>query len=308
MIVCLDCGHHNADEAEFCASCGVFLEWEGEPQRRDTARLSTGHDATGPIGPAQDSTPTCPRCGEPDPGDRRWCPRCGAQLYTVAPGRRPGPGRRRTEPIPRRRAPLIVAAIVAALAIIALVLFVGREPAPQVTDDAPVAVVEPTAPPTTAAPQPAMLEVVEATASSTHDRDGGISYDPSVTLDGDPTTAWNDGVRGSPAGEWLEYRFAAPVLIDRIDVVNGYDKTTESGDRFEQNARIRGARLQFERSDVPVTFDDTREPQQVAGPFGPTCRIRLVVDSTYRGTEWQDVALSEIAFLGTPTDGECRAG
>lgn len=30
MIVCRSCGHENADGADFCASCGTFLEWTGE--------------------------------------------------------------------------------------------------------------------------------------------------------------------------------------------------------------------------------------------------------------------------------------
>ena len=30
MIVCKRCGNHNAADDEFCGSCGVFLEWEGE--------------------------------------------------------------------------------------------------------------------------------------------------------------------------------------------------------------------------------------------------------------------------------------
>ncbi len=30
MIVCKRCGNHNESDDEFCGSCGVFLEWEGE--------------------------------------------------------------------------------------------------------------------------------------------------------------------------------------------------------------------------------------------------------------------------------------
>ena len=30
MIVCLKCGSHNNDSEQFCASCGDFLEWNGE--------------------------------------------------------------------------------------------------------------------------------------------------------------------------------------------------------------------------------------------------------------------------------------
>lgn len=30
MIICTNCGNHNADEDEFCGSCGKFLEWVGQ--------------------------------------------------------------------------------------------------------------------------------------------------------------------------------------------------------------------------------------------------------------------------------------
>lgn len=30
MIVCKNCGHHNADGESFCSSCGTYLEWTGE--------------------------------------------------------------------------------------------------------------------------------------------------------------------------------------------------------------------------------------------------------------------------------------
>jgi hypothetical protein len=30
VIVCLKCGHHNRDDAEWCAKCETFLEFDGE--------------------------------------------------------------------------------------------------------------------------------------------------------------------------------------------------------------------------------------------------------------------------------------
>lgn len=38
MIVCKRCGNHNSADDEFCGSCGVFLEWEGERIVDDTAQ------------------------------------------------------------------------------------------------------------------------------------------------------------------------------------------------------------------------------------------------------------------------------
>ena len=38
MIVCKRCGNHNSADDEFCGSCGVFLEWEGERIVDNTAQ------------------------------------------------------------------------------------------------------------------------------------------------------------------------------------------------------------------------------------------------------------------------------
>lgn len=56
MIVCRQCGHENREATDFCASCGAFLEWEGE--RRDP-----------PVDPA--SPPPGPRPPAPHPGEAR---------------------------------------------------------------------------------------------------------------------------------------------------------------------------------------------------------------------------------------------
>jgi hypothetical protein len=165
---------------------------------------------------------------------------------------------------------------------------------------------EPSAPAPPAAA--AALDVVDVTASTVLDRDGDIVYDPRVTIDGDPATAWNDGVRGDPTGESLEYTFASPVRVTQIDLINGYDKIVPEGDRFEQNARIREMRIQSDAGESTRELVDTREPQSVTVEFGSTCQITLVVESIYPGAEFEDVALSEITFLGTvESDEPCAA-
>jgi hypothetical protein len=314
VIVCLECGHHNKESLEFCESCGTFLEWKGERQRERTGELppqDTDELSGVPGGGGAAQLPAvCPRCGEPGKPGLKYCSRCGRPLVRQQEAQ---PSRWRPAPIaPERpwwRSPwVVVSALLALAAGVAFVLLRQEDPAPippeqpvvqQPATQQPSTPAQPSARPSAPAPAGARLEVAGVTASTVLDPDGDIVYDPRVTLDGDPTTAWNDGVRGTPTGESLEYRFASPVQVTRIELVNGYDKVVSEGDRFTQNARIRMARIRTDDGETLQQLQDTREPQSVTGSFGPTCRLTLLVESIYPGEEFEDVALSEIAFFGT---------
>jgi Double zinc ribbon len=315
VIVCLECGHHNKESLEFCESCGTFLEWKGERQRERTGELpeqDTDELSGVPGGGGAAQLPTvCPRCGEPGKPGLNYCSRCGRPLVRQTADR--GPTRWRPAPLPAERpwwrSPWVI--LLALLALVAGVAFVlwRQDPAPvpppatavvePPESERPSAPAQPSAAPSAPAGAEARLEVAGVTASTVLDPDGDIVYDPRVTLDGDPTTAWNDGVRGTPTGESLEYRFTSPVRVTRIELINGYDKVVSEGDRFAQNARIRTARIRTDDGEMLQQLQDTREPQSVTGQFGPTCRITLLVESIYPGEEFEDVALSEIAFFGT---------
>jgi Double zinc ribbon len=321
VIVCLECGYRNDEGREFCESCGTFLEWKGEQQRERTGEIPVQRDDTDELAPVSDGRrpqlpAVCPRCGEPGKPGLNYCSRCGRPL--VIPTDEPQPRRRAVAAGGRSSRGLWLAgvALLVVGAGVALWMFLRRpEPAtPAAVVQQPVASQQPSAPPQqqpSAPPPPAAaaLEVVAVNASTVLDQDGDIIYDPQVTVDGDPSTAWNDGVRGDPTGESLEYRFASPVRVTQIDLINGYDKIVPEGDRFEQNARIREVTLQSDAGETTTELEDTREPQSVAAELGPTCQVTLVVDSIYPGAEFEDVALSEITFLGTvDSEDPCPGG
>lgn len=145
----------------------------------------------------------------------------------------------------------------------------------------------------------APLAVHTVSASSHLPPDGSVTYEPDLTVDVAPGTAWNDGVEGDPTGQWLEYTFAAPVTIDHIEVVNGYVKVYGDTDLFAANARVRQVRIATDGDSSATRLADTRSAQTVEGPFGPTCRVRLTVGSVYPGDTYDDVAVSDVVFHGT---------
>jgi hypothetical protein len=107
VIICRACGHHNDSGDAFCASCGAFLEWEGETEDSQAAEdevVVGADDADGaPAGPQpvlpararQQVAPRqsteyervirpgdliCGRCGDGNAPDRNFCRRCGNSL------------------------------------------------------------------------------------------------------------------------------------------------------------------------------------------------------------------------------------
>ena len=119
MIVCRQCGERAREGAEFCESCGAFLEWEGE--RVDPAGRAPAPPPAGPVpagGPPPSPPPPSPppaaappapapapagpevppgaadpeagrtvrclECGAVQGAERRFCTRCGGALDLVA--------------------------------------------------------------------------------------------------------------------------------------------------------------------------------------------------------------------------------
>jgi hypothetical protein len=189
----------------------------------------------------------------------------------------------------RRRAAIIAGALVAVLALGGGIFFLltrgGAEPeftadeevAEQV--EAPGAVVERIDPST-----------IAASASSELAPD----FVAANTIDDDLETAWSDGVDGPGIGETLTYTFTEPIRLVRVEVVNGHERPPDVG--FDANARVQDATLATDAGSVRITLDDSFDVQGTTLDFGTTDSFTLRVDSVYPGTEFDEVALTDVAF------------
>jgi hypothetical protein len=139
---------------------------------------------------------------------------------------------------------------------------------------------------------------VHASASSTQDPEGRVDYVAANTLDGDPATAWNsDGRRDGPGpGITLTYRFAAPVDLRGITLLNGYQKTRPDADLWRLNERVKKVRVITDAGSWTWTLADTRAPQTLRRDLGRTRSVRLEVVSVYRSEQYLDLAVSEVSF------------
>lgn len=110
-------------------------------------------------------------------------------------------------------------------------------------------------------------------------------------IDRDSKTAWVPESQKSGIGEWIELSFDDAVQINSLVLTNGYAKSEEA---FKNNNRIKNATLVFsDGSKQAVLLKDTMEPQKIS--INRNSRtVRLIIDSVYKGTKYDDTCLSEM--------------
>jgi hypothetical protein len=93
MIICRECGNSAESVDGFCSSCGVLLEWSGEPaeavagvdraQRLAARRPAAERARPGPVPLVTEPVhagPYCSACGVRNPAQRTLCQTCGELL------------------------------------------------------------------------------------------------------------------------------------------------------------------------------------------------------------------------------------
>lgn len=135
-------------------------------------------------------------------------------------------------------------------------------------------------------------------ASSVLASQSGNSYGAGNVLDGNPSTAWVEGVAGSGRGEYLTFRFDEPTTVQQIYITNGYTKSSKS---FWNNARVAQLRLTASNgANQTVYLDDHADWQGITtDALKNVSWLQLRVADTYRGAKWEDTAISEIRFVTT---------
>jgi hypothetical protein len=250
---------------------------------RDT-RLAPTPTPSAPAPPprAQPGPPT-PLTRQPPPPPAYNLPPAADALPYPAPG--------------SERSPLILIGLGVGLGLVLLVLGVLGVQLLGGRDDAGTATAA------TRTPSAVSAGIISATASSTQNPEGGITYSAENTLDGRPETAWNSDGRtnGKGPGMVLTYRFADPVDLASVTILNGYQKTTQSAgkpatDLFTQNGRVRGLRVTTDTGSWTWELADDRAPQSLAKAFGRTSSVRFEVLSVYSGSKYLDLAVSEVSF------------
>jgi outer membrane protein assembly factor BamB len=134
----------------------------------------------------------------------------------------------------------------------------------------------------------------KAIASSELKASSVSTYNASNVLDGNPETAWVEGVQGQGLNEYIEITADTPQEISVIEIKNGYWKSYES---FDNNSNAK--RIQIELSN-----GKTIEKELKGGIYDPNYivfeepvksdSIKITILDVNAGEKYEDTCISEI--------------
>ena len=118
-----------------------------------------------------------------------------------------------------------------------------------------------------------------------------VTYEAQNLSDYDLSTVWVEDGPGNGVGQWFEFRYDRPQLIEWIRIRNGFQANPAW---YEKNARLK---------DFTVTIDgeavyrgrapDQLEPFDVDLPDQVGEVVRITIDSAYPGTTYEDLVITE---------------
>ena len=145
-----------------------------------------------------------------------------------------------------------------------------------------------------------VLRAVRVSASSEHVPNPGYTFVVTNLVDGALNTSWQPAPADHAQPQWVRLDFDNDVVITAVAVANGFQVTDRYGDEFLLNRRVARARLRFsDGTEAPIQFSaDARGYTRFPVAKKITRSIELLVDSTFPGTKWNDLAVSEIEVRG----------
>ncbi|MBF4160585.1 zinc ribbon domain-containing protein [Nocardioides acrostichi] len=132
------------------------------------------------------------------------------------------------------------------------------------------------------------------------------TYDAANMLDGNPATCWRTA--GDGTGLVLTFRFAQPVTLTSVGLVNGYAKTSVDGsgrrfDLYSGTRRIKRVVWIFDGGErVTQVFKRSRQVQSLDVGAVTTSTVRLKLESVSSPgggrSARDDTAISDVSLLG----------
>jgi hypothetical protein len=152
---------------------------------------------------------------------------------------------------------------------------------------------------------PVVASVAEASCEASSSRDAAgrqVTYEPALSVDADPETAWR--CPGDGIGETLVLDLGGSVRVAEVALVPGYAKTdaADGTDRYAENRRIRAVRWRF---DDGTTVEQDLDPDPAlrdlqALRIPPRATQRLVLEIVSSSDAERDtVAVSDVQ-ISTP--------
>ena len=125
----------------------------------------------------------------------------------------------------------------------------------------------------------------------------GTVYGAAFLNDGDTSTPWEEGVEGDGIGEQITYE---PEAGTKLQVIRIYPGNGSSDKAFQENNRPKTITLEIDGKKQILNFDDAGHFYTFSSKKPVTAKqVKLIIDSVYPGSKWQDTCISEVEFYGT---------
>lgn len=149
-----------------------------------------------------------------------------------------------------------------------------------------------------------MSHIKRVTASSTMPDWKKYSFRPRQLLDGRLETSWQPQSKRGGLGEFVEFEFDQDVQVSAMVLANGFQLNDDLGDLFVFNNRAKKVRLSFS-SGAPLELElDGNDRKEIVSSFPErvTRKVKVEILEVVQGVRFHDLALSEVAFVGTPRE------
>lgn len=136
--------------------------------------------------------------------------------------------------------------------------------------------------------------ISSVSASSTLEQTG-YNYAPSLLIDGNPQTAWNEGANGDGIGESVTFTLKTKSKVTSASIYNGYDKNYSI---YYKNNRVKACYFIFDDGKEYRTLNDyyNRAQKVTFYKVHTTKTVKIKIVSVYRGRSFRDTCLSEVSF------------
>lgn len=125
----------------------------------------------------------------------------------------------------------------------------------------------------------------------------GTVYGAAFLNDGDTSTPWEEEVEGDGIGEQITYE---PEAGTKLQVIRIYPGNGRSDKAFQENNRPKTITLEIDGKKQILNFDDAGHFYTFSSKKPVTAKqVKLIIDSVYPGSKWQDTCISEVEFYGT---------
>lgn len=143
---------------------------------------------------------------------------------------------------------------------------------------------------------PSETNLVEVLASSALKDDSYGSYGVSNLTD-NTHLSWVEAEEGSGIGTTIVYKYNTDIKVSEISIVNGYGDLS----MYHKNNRVKKVKISSDLGDsVTLELLDTYLVKKY--PLSTPVKgkvITVTIDEVYKGTKWDDTAITELSLSGT---------